>query len=93
MTQVHLYFAPPMYSPELKVEILKEIARKAYELQIKAGLAQNGKMELDELLAAERSIHHEIKRLRKLIRQAEKETKKKKVEELEKQIYYELNWQ
>jgi len=93
MTQVHLYFAPPMYSPELKVEILKEIARKAYELQIKAGLAQNGKMELSDLLAMERSLHHEIKRLRKLIKHIERETKKKKVEDLEKQIYYELNWQ
>lgn len=82
-----------MFSKELKLEILREISRKAYELQIKAGLAQNDKMELTELLAMERALHHEIKRLRKLIRQIEKAKKEKERAELEERIYYELNWQ
>lgn len=81
-----------MYPNDLKIEILKEISRKAYELQIKAGLAQNDKIELKDLLAMERSIHHEIKRLRKLIRQMEKTKKSKNKAELEQRIYYELNW-
>jgi enoyl-[acyl-carrier-protein] reductase (NADH) len=80
-----------MYSPELKHEILKEIARKAYELQIKANLAQNDKMELEEIMTAERSIHHEIKRLRKLVRSLAN-ARKKELKDLEEQIYRELNY-
>lgn len=81
-----------MPSPEdLKIEILKEISRKAYELQIKANLAATQKMDFDELVAAERSIHHEIKRLRKLLRNLEKAKKKKERDDLEKLIYFELN--
>jgi hypothetical protein len=82
-----------MEGPELKIEILKEISRKAYELQIKANLAQNQKMDLEDILGIERSIHHEIKRLRKLIHALEKAKKKKERDELEQQIYYELNHQ
>jgi len=80
-----------MQSPDLKSEILKEIARKAYELQIKAGLAQNAKIGLPELLAMEKALHHEIKRLRKLIGRYEQAEKKKKLEELEQLISAELN--
>jgi len=80
-----------MEGSELKVEILKEISRKAYELQIKAGLAQNEKMDLDSILRAEKSLHHEIKRLRKLTRQLEKTRKRKEIRELEQLIYAELN--
>jgi hypothetical protein len=80
-----------MQSPDLKNEILKEIARKAYELQIKAGLAQNAKIGLPELLAMEKALHHEIKRLRKLIGRYEQAEKKKKLEELEQLISAELN--
>lgn len=80
-----------MESEDLKVEILKEVARKAYELQIKANLAATRKMDFNELLAAERSIHHEIKRLRKLVRGLEKAKKRKEREDLEKLIYAELN--
>lgn len=80
-----------MPSTELKNEILKEIGRKAYELQIKAGLAQNEKIELGDLLVMERSIHHEIKRLRKLIGQYEKAEKIRKRGELEALITAELN--
>jgi hypothetical protein len=75
----------------LKIEILKEISRKAYELQIKAGLAQNEKMDLDAILRAEKSLHHEIKRLRKLTRQLENTRKRKEIRELEQRIYAELN--
>jgi hypothetical protein len=82
-----------MFSKELKHEILKEIERKAYELQIKAGLAQNDKIDLGELLAMERAIHHEIKRLRKLIRRLEKAEKENEKKDLEERIYFELNWQ
>jgi hypothetical protein len=82
-----------MEGSELKIEILKEISRKAYELQIKANLAQNQKMDLEDILGIERSIHHEIKRLRKLIHALEKAKKKKERDELEQQIYYELNHQ
>lgn len=78
---------------ELKIEILKEISRKAYELQIKAGLAQNDKMNFKDLLVAERSIHHEIKRLRKLIKRLEKAGDEAERHSLEERIYYELNWQ
>lgn len=80
-----------MDSKELKIEILKEISRKAYELQIKAGLAQNDKIGLAELMGMEKALHHEIKRLRKLIRQYEQAEKRKKREELEQMIYAELN--
>ncbi len=80
-----------MDSKELKIEILKEISRKAYELQIKAGLAQNDKIGLAELMSMEKALHHEIKRLRKLIRQYEQAEKRKKREELEQMIYAELN--
>lgn len=80
-----------MFSKELKREILKEIERKAYELQIKAGLAQNDKMELPDLLAMERALHHEIKRLRKLIGRYAQAEKKKQREELEALINAELN--
>lgn len=80
-----------MSSHDLKIEILREISRKAYELQIKANLAQNNKMELGELLAAERSIHHEIKRLRKLIRSLEKARDKQERENIEREIFAELN--
>lgn len=81
-----------MSSPDdLKIEILKEISRKAYELQIKANLAATRKMEFEELLAAERSIHHEIKRLRKLLGNLDKAKKKKEREDLKKLIYFELN--
>jgi hypothetical protein len=76
----------------LKIEILKEISRKAYELQIKAGLAQNEKMDLDAILQAEKSLHHEIKRLRKLIRQYETAEKRKKRAELETLIFAEINY-
>lgn len=82
-----------MSSSDLKIEVLKEISRKAYELQIKANLAQNDKIEIADLLAAERSIHHEIKRLRKLIRRLEKAKKDADKLQLEQRIYYELNWQ
>lgn len=82
-----------MYSNELKIEILREISRKAYELQIKANLAQNEKMELEEIMAAERSIHHEIKRLRKLVHSLAKAKRKQERKDLEEQIYYELNHQ
>jgi len=82
-----------MQQPDLKNEILTEIGRKAYELQIKAGLARNHKIELSDLLIAERLLHREIKRLQKLLKQFEKAKKKKEREDLERQIYYELNWQ
>lgn len=80
-----------MQSPNLKNEILKEIARKAYELQIKANLAQNDKMDLPDIMLAERSIHHEIKRLRKLIQSLDKAKRKKNREELVELITAELN--
>jgi len=80
-----------MQSPDLKNEILKEIARKAYELQIKAGLAQNAKIGLPELLAMEKALHHEIKRLRKLIGQYEHAEKRKQRKDLEMLINAELN--
>lgn len=80
-----------MFSKELKLEILREIERKAYELQIKAGLAQNDKMELSDLLAMEKALHHEIKRLRKLISRYERAEKKRKRDELEALITAELN--
>ena len=80
-----------MFSKELKREILREIERKAYELQIKAGLAQNDKMDLAELLAMEKALHHEIKRLRKLIGRYAQAEKKKQREELEALINAELN--
>lgn len=82
-----------MQISDLKNEILKEISRKAYELQIKANLAQNDKMELDEILSMERSIHHEIKRLRKLVHSLARAKKKREHEMLLEQIYYELNHQ
>lgn len=78
---------------DLKIEVLKEVSRKAYELQIKANLAQNDKMDIVDLLAAERAIHHEIKRLRKLIKRLEKAKSEADKLELEQRIYYELNWQ
>lgn len=80
-----------MVSPDIKREILREIERKAYELQIKAGLAQNDKVTLPELLGMEKALHHEIKRLRKLIGQYERAEKKKKRDELEALISAELN--
>ena len=80
-----------MFSKELKHEVLREIERKAYELQIKAGLAQNDKISVPELLAMEKALHHEIKRLRKLIRQYEQAEKRKKRNELEALISAELN--
>lgn len=80
-----------MFSKELKLEVLREIERKAYELQIKAGLAQNDKISVPELLAMEKALHHEIKRLRKLIHQYEQAEKRKKREELEALISAELN--
>ena len=76
---------------ELKRDILREIERKAYELQIKAGLAQNEKIDLDDLLRMEKALHHEIKRLRKLIRRYEQADKRKKRDELEELITAELN--
>lgn len=76
---------------ELKRDILREIERKAYELQIKAGLAQNQKIEMEDLLRMEKALHHEIKRLRKLIRRYEQADKRKKREELEALITAELN--
>lgn len=76
---------------ELKRDILREIERKAYELQIKAGLAQNEKIEMDDLLRMEKALHHEIKRLRKLIRRYEQADKRRKREELEALITAELN--
>jgi len=80
-----------MFSKELKYDVLREIERKAYELQIKAGLAQNDKISVPELLAMEKALHHEIKRLRKLIRQYEQAEKRKKRDELEALISGELN--
>jgi TRAP-type uncharacterized transport system substrate-binding protein len=80
-----------MKGSDLKTEILKEISRKAYELQIKAGLAQNNKMDLDSILQIEKSLHHEIKRLSKLAHQLEKAQKRKEIQELEQLIYAELN--
>lgn len=80
-----------MYPNDLKIEILREISRKAYELQIKANLAQNDKMDLPEIMAAERSIHHEIKRLRKLIQSLDRAKKKKDREDLVELITAELN--
>lgn len=80
-----------MVSPDIKREILREIERKAYELQIKAGLAQNDKISLPDLLSMEKALHHEIKRLRKLIRQYEQAEKRKKRDELEALISAELN--
>jgi len=80
-----------MFSKELKYDVLREIERKAYELQIKAGLAQNNKISVPELLAMEKALHHEIKRLRKLIRQYEQAEKRKKRDELEALISGELN--
>lgn len=80
-----------MSSSDLKTQVLREVSRKAYELQIKANLAAVGKMDYAELLAAERSIHHEIKRLRKLLRNFEKAKKRKERDDLEKLIYFELN--
>ena len=79
-----------MENLELKREILREIERKAYELQIKAGLAQNDKIEIEDLLHMEKALHHEIKRLRKLIRQYE-QAKKKERRLLEELITAELN--
>lgn len=76
---------------ELKRDILREIERKAYELQIKAGLAQNEKIEMEDLLRMEKALHHEIKRLRKLIRRYEQADKRKKRDELEALITAELN--
>ncbi len=76
---------------ELKRDILREIERKAYELQIKAGLAQNEKIEMDDLLRMEKALHHEIKRLRKLIRKYEQADKRKERRELEELITAELN--
>jgi len=80
-----------MFSKELKHDILREIERKAYELQIKAGLAQNDKISVPELLAMEKALHHEIKRLRKLIRQYDQAEKRKRRDELEALISAELN--
>lgn len=80
-----------MYPDDLKIETLKEISRKAYELQIKANLAQNYKMDLSEIMAAEKSIHHEIKRLRKLIQSLDGAKKKKDREDLVDLITAELN--
>ena len=80
-----------MFSKELKREIFKEIERKAYELQIKAGLAQNDKMDLVDLLSIEKALHHEIKRLRKLINRYTQAEKKKHKVELEALINAELN--
>jgi hypothetical protein len=80
-----------MYPDDLKIETLKEISRKAYELQIKANLAQNYKMDLSEIMAAEKSIHHEIKRLRKLIQSLDRAKKKKDREDLVDLITAELN--
>lgn len=76
---------------ELKRDILREIERKAYELQIKAGLAQNEKIEMEDLLRMEKALHHEIKRLRKLIRRYEQADKRKVRQELEELINAELN--
>lgn len=80
-----------MFSKELKREILREIERKAYELQIKAGLAQNNKMDLADLLGIEKALHHEIKRLRKLINRYTQAEKEKHKVELEALINAELN--
>jgi hypothetical protein len=80
-----------MNENSLKAEILKEISRKAYELQIKSNLALNSKITLDDILILEKSIHHEIKKLRVLIHSLSKAKKKKDHEMLVEQIYHELN--
>jgi len=72
-------------------DLIQSLERKAYELQIKAGLAQNDKISVPELLAMEKALHHGIKRLRKLIRQYDQAEKRKVREELEELIVAELN--
>lgn len=82
-----------MVNPKLESEILKEISRKAYQLQIRAGLAQNAgsSFVLDDLLKTEKALHHEMKRLRKLIQKYEQAQKKRERKELEDLIVAELN--
>jgi len=79
-----------MDKSELEREILKEISHKAYALQIKSLLGLNEKMDLTDIFEIERSLHHEIKRLRKHVREIEK-AKKKERKELEDLIIAELN--
>lgn len=81
-----------MENSKLENQILKEISRKAYQLQICAGLAQNegSSFVLEDLLKTEKALHQEMKRLRKLIQKYEQaEIKKRK--ELEELITAELN--
>lgn len=82
-----------MMNPMLRNEILKEISRKAYQLQIRAGLAQNAESSfvLEDLLKTEKALHHEMKRLRKLIQKYEQAERKKQRKELEELIVAELN--
>jgi DNA-binding transcriptional regulator YbjK len=82
-----------MENPKLESQILKEISRKAYQLQISAGLAQNAGSSfiLDDLLKTEKALHHEMKRLRKLIQKYEQAQRKKQQKELEELIIAELN--
>ena len=51
-----------MVNPKLESEILKEISRKAYQQQIRAGLAQNAgsSFVLDDLLKTEKALHQEM---------------------------------
>jgi len=79
-----------MDKSELEREILKEISHKAYMLQMKSLLGLNEKMDLSDIFEMERSLHHEIKRLRKHARAMEK-AKKKERKELEDLIIAELN--
>lgn len=81
-----------MENPKLESQILKEISRKAYQLQISAGLAQNAGSSfiLDDLLKTEKALHQEMKRLRKLVQKYE-QAERKQQKELEELIIAELN--
>lgn len=83
-----------MENPKLENQVLKEIARKAYQLQIRAGLAQNAgsSFVLEDLLETEKALHQEMKRLRKLIQKYEQAERKKQKKELEELITAELNY-
>lgn len=74
-------------------EILEEISSKAEALRVRAQKAQKGEISLDEIMAAERTIHHEIKSLRKLVRLMTVTSEREEFERLKEQVYYELNWQ
>lgn len=83
-----------MKNSKLENQILKEISRKAYQLQIYAGLTQNtgNSIVLEDLLKTEKDLHQEMKRLRKLIQRYEQAEKDKKRKELEELIIAELNY-